>query len=357
MERGPILAVLISGALFGLSVPFSKVLVGDIRPVTLAGLLYLGAFIGLASWTMLRSKVFPAASSDPLTRGDLPYLVGGVLCGGVLAPILLMVGLERTSGSSAALLLNLEGVATVIIAVSLFHEKGGKRLWTALVAMTGASVLLSYAPGGQIAGDGTLFIVLAMVCWGIDNNLMQKISDHDSVHLALIKSAVAASVSISMAFLLFNGVAMDLATTEALLIGLVCYGASMALFMVGLRYLGSSRTGAFFSVGPYVAAVAAIPLLGENVTIQLLVAGGLMALGTWLITNEGHVHEHRHEAVEHDHLHDHTDGQHLPHDTTAGEHAHVHVHEEFMHSHVHWPDAGHGHEHEDGQKMSEARKK
>lgn len=344
MYRGPILAVLISGALFGLSVPFSKVLVGDMRPVALAGLLYAGSFLGLSLWMRVRGKVAPPPASERLVRSDIPYLAGAILAGGVLAPILLMVGLERTAGSSASLLLNLEGVATAIIAVALFHEKGGARLWTALALMTAASLVLSYAPGGSAFGEGAVLIVLAMVCWGIDNNLMQKVSDHDPVQLALIKSGCAASTSLVLAFLFFGGVGLSMITLEALAIGAVCYGASLALFMIGLKYLGSCRTGTFFSVGPYVAAMAAIPLLGESVTVQLIVAGGLMVFGTWLITSEGHVHEHVHEAVEHEHFHSHDGGTHDH--GEEGAHSHRHVHKAIVHSHAHWPDAGHRHDHE-----------
>jgi len=344
MDRGPILAVLISGALFGLSVPFSKILVGDMSPVTLAGLLYAGSFLGLLTWTLIRRKVSPAPPSDPLVRSDVPFLAGAIIAGGVLAPILLMTGLERTAGSSASLLLNLEGVATAIIAVAAFHEKGGYRLWTALAAMTFASAVLSYAPGGPVIGEGSILIILAMICWGIDNNLMQKVSDHDAVQLAMIKSACAALTSLTMAFIFFGGLSISGPTLAAIVIGIACYGASLALFMIGLRHLGSCRTGTFFSVGPYVAAIAAIPLLGEGVTVQLIIAGCLMAFGTWLITSEGHVHEHRHEAVEHDHVHSHEDGAHGH--GGEGVHAHRHMHDAIVHSHAHWPDSGHRHEHD-----------
>ena len=354
MDRGPILAVLISGALFGLSVPFSKVLVGDMRPVALAGLLYAGSFLGLTFWTLVRKKVSPPPPSERLVRSDIPYLAGAIFAGGICAPILLMVGLERTAGSTASLLLNLEGVATAVIAVAVFREKGGPRLWTALVAMTAASAVLSYSTGGSTLGEGSIMIVLAMVCWGIDNNLMQKVSDHDPVQLALIKSGCAASASLALAFLFFNGVGQPTTTLDALAIGAACYGASLALFMIGLKHLGSCRTASFFSVGPYVAAVAAIPLLGESVTVQLIAAGGLMAFGTWLITSEGHVHKHVHEAVEHEHFHSHDD---KPHDHGGeGAHSHGHVHEAIVHSHTHWPDAGHRHGHEESCDPAKSRK-
>lgn len=347
MKWGPILAVMVSGALFGLSVPFSKVLVGDIPPVTLAGLLYLGAFLGLFTWMLMRIQNGSAMKEKPLRKQDAPYLAGAYLAGGVLAPILLMVGLQRATGSSASLLLNLEAVATAILAVFFFKEKAGARLWGALLLMTFASFVLSYQPGGELGGDGSIFIILAMVCWSVDNNLMQKVSDHDPVRMALYKSIVAGSVSLTLAFLFFGGIPMTEDSFYAVIIGIVCYGLSMALFLIGLRSLGSCRSVAFFSIGPYVAAIAAVPLLGEPIEASLIMAGVLMAGGTWLIVKEGHEHEHLHEQVHHEHLHSHDDVSHRHHDEVECEHSHEHFHEAVVHTHVHWPDSSHGHDHED----------
>jgi len=288
MERGPVLLALFAGTLFGLCVPFSKALIGDIEPIMMAGLLYAGATVGTGAWYFLRRR--RAASPPPvrMNRSDVLYLIGSTVFGAIVAPILLMVGLEWTAGSDASLLLNLEGVMTAIVAVTLFHDKGGFRLWLALAAMTIASTILSYAPGGGFGGNGAILIILAMVCWGVDNNFMQRISHHDPVRMSTIRSAAAATVSLTLAVILYGEPGLTIILVYAMLIGALSYGISNVLFFIGLRHLGSSRTGTFFSVGPYAAAMAAIPLLHEPISAQLVLAGLLMAAGTILLTREKH---------------------------------------------------------------------
>lgn len=278
--------VLVAGTLFGLCVPFSKVLIGDIDPIMMAGLLYAGASVGTGAWFLVRKAAGTVPERIPMERSDWLYLMGSTLFGAIAAPILLMVGLKWTAGSDASLLLNLEGIMTAIIAVAFFHDKGGYRLWMALAAMTVASTILSYAPGGGFGGNGALLIVLSMLCWGIDNNLMQRISHLDPVKLSTIRSGIAATFSLSLALILYGGQDLAVAMLYAMIIGAISYGLSNVLFFVGLRHLGSSRTGTLFSVGPYAAAMAAIPLLGEPITVQLVIAGLLMAAGTLLLTRE-----------------------------------------------------------------------
>lgn len=286
MDRGPVLLVLIAGTLFGLCVPFSKALIGEIDPIMMVGLLYAGATMFTGTWFVVRRGTSSRPEPKGMQRSDLLYLMGSTLFGAMAAPILLMVGLKWTAGSDASLLLNLEGVMTAVIAVAFFHDKGGRRLWLALAAMTVASTMLSYVPGGGFGGNGALLIVLSMLCWGIDNNFMQKISHLDPVKLSTIRSGIAASFSLSLAFVLYGGPGLVMAMAFAMIIGAASYGLSNVLFFVGLRNLGASRTATFFSVGPYAAAMAAIPLLGESVTAQLVVAGILMAAGTLFLTKE-----------------------------------------------------------------------
>ncbi|HUT27416.1 MAG TPA: DMT family transporter [Methanomassiliicoccales archaeon] len=288
MKRGPILLVLIAGTLFGLCVPFSKALIGEMEPIMLAGFLYAGATVGTGTWFLLRRGMAPPPPSAPMGRSGVLYLTGSTFIGAIVAPILLLVGLAWTAGSDASLLLNLEGVMTAIVAVAFFRDKGGYRLWIALAAMTVASAILSYTPGGGFGGNGAVLIILAMVCWGIDNNFMQKISHHDPVKLSTIRSAAAATVSLTLAVILYGGPELTLVIIYAMLIGSISYGLSNVMFFIGLKYLGSSRTGTFFSIGPYAAAMAAIPLLGESVTGKLVLAGVLMLAGTLFLTSEKH---------------------------------------------------------------------
>lgn len=286
MDCGPVLLVLTAGTLFGLCVPFSKALIGDVDPIMLAGLLYAGATMGTGTWFLLRRGAAVPPPSSTMDRSEILYLAGSTITGAILAPILLMVGLKWTAGSDASLLLNPEGVMTAVIAVAFFHDKGGRRLWLALAAMTVASAFLSYTPGGGFGGNGAVLIALSMLCWGIDNNFMRKISHPDPVKLSTIRSGIAATFSLALALTLYGGQYLTMAIAYAMIIGAVSYGLSNVLFFLGLRHLGSSRTGTFFSVGPYAAAMAAIPLLGEPVTVQLVIAGLLMATGTVLLINE-----------------------------------------------------------------------
>jgi len=349
MDRKPLLYVMLSGALFGISPAIAKLLVVDMPPVALAGLLYLGAFIGLFLFSIVRKAAGSKTieKEPPLEKKDVPWLAGAIVAGGIIAPIALMTGLTVVSGFATSLLLNLEGVATAIIAVLVFNEYAGKRLWLALLFMTFAGVLLSWSPEqSTINLGGLLLIVLAMVCWGIDNNLTQRISNKDPTQIAELKGIVAGTASLSLAVLLGMQIPLDSTILFALVLGALSYGFSLVLFIKALEGLGSSRTGAFFSFGPFIGAVASVLILGESVTWLMLAAAALMVVGVWMLLTERHGHTHRHERTVHDHVHE-TDQhhQHVHPEGQNGRHSHEHVHEEMVHGHVHWPDMYHRHEH------------
>jgi drug/metabolite transporter (DMT)-like permease len=349
MEKGPLLYVMASAALFGISAPVAKVLLTDVPPVALAALLYLGAFIGLSLISAARAAITPReARSAPLVRKDVPWLLGAVAAGGVVAPIALMVGLTSVTGFAASLLLNLEGVSTALIAVAVFREHAGGRLWAALLLMTTAGVLLAWDPGqGGLGAIGPILIVLAMVCWGIDNNLTRQISGRDPVRIAQVKGIMAGGTSLAIALLLGWSVALTPSLLLALLLGALSYGVSLVLFIKALEGMGSSRTGAFFSLGPFVGAAVSIAFLGDEVTVPFFAAAVLMAVGVGALVAERHSHKHRHEEVVHEHLHSSDPHHRHPHpDGMTGPHSHEHVHEAVVHSHVHWPDQHHRHEHE-----------
>ena len=286
MDRRPVALVLIAGTLFGLCVPFSKALMDDMEPIMLTGFLYAGAAAAMGSLFFLGKMSGRARDDARMTRSEKYYMTASILVGAVAAPISLMIGLSLTAGSDASLLLNLEGVMTAIVAVSFFHDKGGRKLWLALAAMTIASTILSYGPESGFGGNGSVLIVLAMAMWGLDNNLMKKVAHHDPAKLSFTRNATAALIILSLAVLLDGGLDLGTVALATMLIGAISYGLSNAIFFYGLRHLGPSRTGTLFSVGPYAAAMAAIPLLGEPVTVQLVIAGLLMAAGTLLLTSE-----------------------------------------------------------------------
>ena len=349
MNKKPILYILISASLFGLSSPLAKLLLKDISPITLAGLLYLGAFLGLFLYSLVIKKSTHEANSVKLDIHDLPWLIGAILAGGVIAPISQMIGLNLISGFSVSLLLNLEGVATAIIAVFFFRENSGKRLWVALLCMTLAGVLLSWNPSqSKFNIAGPLLILLAVVCWGIDNNLTRQISDKNPVQITYIKGLVGGLISISVALILGKPLSWDYRFPLALLLGAFSYGISLVFFIKALSGLGSSRTGAFFSLGPFVGAIASIIILRDWMGWVMFPAMALKGLGSWLISSEKHEHVHTHPAVTHVHMHKHDDMHHLhKHPVGTPEpHSHEHTHEELRHIHAHWPDTQHRHIHE-----------
>ncbi|MCJ2540804.1 MAG: DMT family transporter, partial [Candidatus Thermoplasmatota archaeon] len=231
LDRTPFLYVAISAILFGVSAPLAKILLDDISPVAMAGLLYLGAFLGLLVYSLVR-LAFGSPGSErrtvPLERADVPYLAGAVITGGVLGPILLMWGLSMTSGFATSLMLNMEAVATGAIAVVVFREHSGARLWLALGLMTTGGILLAWDPElGKFTLAGPLLVTLAMFCWGVDNNLTRAISSKDAVQITMIKGAVAGSVSLGIALALGAAPSVKPALAWALLLGAFSIGISL----------------------------------------------------------------------------------------------------------------------------------
>jgi len=340
---------LAAAALFGASTPLAKWLLGGgIDPWLLAGMLYLGSGIGLGLLHGLQRLRSGPANEAPLTRAALPRLGLVVLSGGVIGPVLLMIGLSKTTASSASLLLNVEGLATMGIAWIVFRENVDRRLLLGALAILAGAVLLSWRGGPAGIGVGALAIVGACMAWGIDNNLTRKLSSADPVQIAMIKGLVAGVVNLGLA--IGRGAALPPAETiaTASLVGFFGYGVSLVFFVLGLRHLGSARTGAYFSMAPFIGALIALGLFGEPITAQLIGAAALMGVGLYLHLAERHAHEHRHEPLEHthSHVHDvHHQHSHEPGDANGEPHSHAHRHEPLVHAHAHYPDLHHRHRH------------
>ena len=346
MRRGILLA-LASAVLFGASTPFAKALLGSVDPWLMAGLLYIGAGLGLAVLHVSRRALRLPAVEAPLRRPDLSWLAVVILFGGVLGPLLLMLGLARTSAAATSLLLNLEGLATMGIAWVVYHENVDRRLLLGAFAILAGAVLLSWRGAASFRWS-ELLIAGACLCWGIDNNLTRKLSSSDPVEIAMLKGLVAGAVNLGLA--LNHGATLPSARTVAAVgsVGFLGYGVSLALFVLGLRHLGTARTGAYFSLAPFVGAVLAVAMLGEPLSAQLVIAGGLMGFGLWLHIAERHEHEHLHEPMEHEHRHRHDEHHQHGHAATdpPGEpHTHWHRHVRLVHRHPHYPDLHHRHGH------------
>lgn len=338
-----------SALLFGASTPFAKLLLGDgLNPWLLAGIFYLGSGVGLGLVHLLRHRLGLTKGETPLRRSDLPLLALVVFFGGVVAPLLLMLGLARTSATSASLLLNLEGLATMVIAWVAFRENVDRRLLVGAAAILAGALLLSWQGGPTGFGWGTIAIAAACVAWGIDNNLTRKLSAADPLQIALFKGLVAGSVNFTLA--LVSGAQLPAVGSLAIagLVGFLGYGVSLVMFVLGLRHLGAARTGAYFSTAPFAGALLSVAMFAEPITLRLVAAGLLMAVGLYLHLSEAHTHEHDHEALahEHRHVHDaHHQHGHQPDDPDGEPHAHWHRHEPLRHRHTHYPDLHHGHRH------------
>ena len=338
-----------SAALFGASTPLAKLLLGGgLDPWLLAGLLYLGSGLGLGLVHLVRGLLGVPAPEAPLRRGDLPWLGMVVLAGGVIGPLLLMAGLARTPASSAALLLNLEGLATMAIAWLWFKENVDRRLLVGAAAILAGAGLLSWQGGPAGVGLGALAIAGACLAWGVDNNLTRKLSSADPVQIAAIKGAVAGTVNLALAFAHGAHLPSPGALAGA---GVVCffgYGVSLVLFVLALRHLGTARTGAYFSTAPFLGAALALILFREPITVPLVGAAVLMGVGVLLHLSERHEHEHAHAAMAHDHNHvhdEHHQHAHGPDDPAGEPHTHSHYHAPLRHKHPHYPDLHHRHGH------------
>ena len=336
-------AALGAALLFGAGTPLAKWLLDAVDPWLLAGLLYLGSGVGLTLYRRLSH-----APAVHLPRNDLPWFAGAIFAGGIVGPVLLMIGLTGLPASGASLLLNTEGVFTALLAWFVFKENFDRRIALGMFAIVTGAVVLSWHGEARFAGLWpTLAVLGACLAWGIDNNLTRKVSLTDATWIASMKGLVSGAVNLILAFSLGASMPALPNLAGAMVIGLLAYGVSLTLFVVALRHLGTARTGAYFSVAPFFGALFAL-LMGEPVTMPLLVAGALMALGIWLHLTEHHEHEHAHEEMVHNHEHIHDEHHQHQHDypvTPGSKHRHQHRHEPLTHVHPHFPDVHHQHNH------------
>jgi drug/metabolite transporter (DMT)-like permease len=346
-----IASALIAALLFGASTPLAKLLLHDVSPLLLAGLLYAGSGLGLLLVLAMRAVRSGRAGSGLRTpsAADLGWWAGAILAGGVAAPVLLLLGLRQLGAAQASLLLNLEGVLTALLAWFVFRENFDRRIALGMGAIVLGGIVLSWDPASSAGWSfGALLVACACACWALDNNPTRKIATHDALMIACAKGLVSAVVNLTLAAVLGAHWPALNATGGALVVGFLGYGVSLALFVVALRQLGAARTGAYFSLAPFFGAALAIPLHGEPLSAALLLAGALMAVGVWLHLTERHLHEHRHEVLEHEHSHRHD--AHHQHEHAFGwdgrePHTHPHAHEPLVHAHAHYPDIHHRHRH------------
>lgn len=283
IRRGGLLAIA-AALLFGLSTPAAKAIVGNVHPLLLAGLLYLGSGIGLCIIIL-----FGKRHGVKLKRVDLPWLLATVLFGGAVGPALLMWGLTETTGSAASLLLTLEGVFTALIAWVVFREPFNRRIGMGMASIfVGAVLLALQTPSGHAGTLGALAVAGACLSWAIDNNCTSKIADVDALTLASIKGVVAGAANTTLALVTCGAFPTLGVVGVSALVGFFGYGLSLVFFVLALREIGAARTGAYFSTAPFIGAIVGLVALREPVTAALIGAGLLMAFGVYLHLTESH---------------------------------------------------------------------
>ena len=345
---GPFFA-LAAAILFGLSSPIAKLLIGKVDPWLLAGILYLGSGVGMSIIHLIRMAVSQKPTPIKIPKNDLPWLVGVIFFGGVAGPVLLMYGLAHTLASTSSLLLNLEGVFTAGLAWLVFKEHYDKRIVGGMLAIIFGGIVLSWPVSWSFESLlGPLLVGAACLSWSIDNNLTRKISLNDPISLTMIKSLTAGTTNFIIALSLGAHLPSFSQASEAAALGFICYGLSIVCFILALRWLGASRTGAYFSAAPFVGAFISIGLFKEPISMRLVGAALLMGFGIALHLTEKHEHEHTHESMEHEHSHTHDEHHQHDHEfnVKSGEsHSHRHTHSVLTHRHPHFPDMHHTHAH------------
>ena len=345
--------ILTAAILFGASAPLSKLLLGQLDPIIMAAFLYLGS--GVVAWLLFwvsRRQRKGQMRETAVTPSDVPWLAGAVISGGVVAPILLMVGLALTPASTASLLLNFEGVATGLLALWLFKEAVDRRIFLAMGLITLAAILLSWNGGDWGLSVGAAAILGACFFWGLDNNLTRQISAKDPLMIVGVKGLAAGGFSLLLALFLWRPLPQLAYGAAAMLLGAVSYGLSIQFFILGLRSLGAARTSTLYGSAPFVGTFLAFIILHEIPNSLFWVSMPLMLAGAWLMVSERHRHLHTHPAMVHTHPHTHPGDVHhththesMPEGAKPFSHSHEHEHEELVHDHGHTPDLHHWHEH------------
>ena len=344
MPRRGVLRCLAAAVLFGASAPAASVLAQDMAALTLAGLLYLGAALAVAPAVARRPP-----RADGIRVGWRPLAVA-VIAGGALGPALLVAGLARIDAATASILLNLELVATVVLAATFFREHLGRRVLTGAALVSVGGALLVWGPGAQLS-LGALLIAAACSCWGLDNCVTARIEQLSPETVVLAKGTVAGSVNVLLGLTIASRAGATATPGQilaALLIGAAGYGLSITLWVKGARDLGAARAQVIFATAPFIGAAIAWVALDDPVTAAQIAAFVLAAAGVSLSLDSAHEHRHRHDPTNHEHEHVHPDDHHTHrHDgDLTGPHTHPHVHEPLVHAHPHVPDLHHHHPHE-----------
>lgn len=345
-KNQPILLAILAAACYGVSAPLAKMLLVELPPALLAGLLYLGAGLGMGLVNLLKRRDIESAKEAPITKKDAPYVLGMVLLD-IAAPIALMFGLKLTTPANASLLNNFEIVATSLIALLVFKEAVGKRLWIAIGLITASCLLLTFEGGSSLSFSlGSVLVLAASIFWGLENNCTRMLSLKDPLQIVVIKGFGAGAGALLIALMMRESATNVLYIVLALLLGFFAYGMSIYLYIRAQRDLGAARTSAYYAVAPFIGVGLSFLVFRQPMTLQFAAALLLMVGGAYFAAVERHTHKHVHQMLEHEHRHSHDDLHHdHTHEDSVTEHSHLHTHPEIEHEHVHTPDLHHLHDH------------
>ncbi len=335
---------LLSAALFGAATPASKALLAELGAFQLAGLLYLGAALGVAPFTIRHGGLRLPGRGDPRNRRRL---AGAVLAGGVAGPVLLLLGLGLADAASVSLWLNFELAATALLGALVFREHLGRAGWAGVAAAFGGALALT-SPAGFAGAGAALLVLAACLCWGLDNHLTALIDGISPSQSTFWKGLVAGSVNLGIGMALSPLQAGFATLGFALVVGALAYGASIVLYIRSAQVLGATRAQTVFASAPFFGVALSAAFLGEPLSVAHAASGALFIGAIALLAADRHAHHHAHEAMAHAHEHRHDDGHHLhAHEGLPPEtrHTHAHVHEPMAHAHPHWPDLHHRHRH------------
>lgn len=346
-QKTAIFQALLAAACYGISVPFSKLLLAEISPTFMAALLYLGAGAGMLLINAVQSRGKGGQKEAGMTKKELPYIAGMILLD-IAAPILLMAGLTTATAANVSLLNNFEIVATSVIALLFFKEAVGKRAWIAIFLITVSSIILSVDDFSSLSFSlGSVFVLAACICWGLENNCTRMLSLKNPTHIVILKGFGSGFGALLIAFALNEFVFNPLYIGAALVLGFFAYGVSIFFYIRAQRDLGAARTGTYYAVAPFIGVALSFLIFGQQITPAFFIAFVIMAAGTYFAAVEKHKHIHKHKSDHHEHRHRHDDGHHThEHDfPVRGEHNHCHSHGELSHNHSHMPDMHHTHSH------------
>ena len=335
-KTSAIILALLAAVFYAINTPFSKILLENIPPTFLAAFLYLGAGVGVGMMYLFHIK--KEDKSERLTKHDLPYTVGMILLD-IVAPIFLMIGIKMGTASNASLLGNFEIVATTLIALLIFKEKVSGKLWIAIGFITLSSIVLSFEGIGSFQFSiGSLFVILATCCWGLENNCTRKISEKSTYQIVLLKGIFSGGGAFVIAVLLGEKIPEMKYIVMIMLLGYVSYGLSIFLYIRAQRNLGAAKTSAYYAVAPFVGSFLAFAVNGEKLAVEYFVGLAFMFIGTAFVVYDtmiknhlhGHMHTivHTHNGVTHTHVIMHTH----EHYHFGNEEFHHHKHEDFINS-------------------------